>query len=141
MGIAERIGLDVRSLEVLCSLAGISHLKITTISGEGAQQSIIMGQNRKGSAYGGFINAEDMTHASLMPLPSGEDNLLFRLALWDSAEIVLDLDIIKAEVEQSKKGLRDAKKWVEVLNRKLKVNFGKLVLRRLVKEKKIQYLY
>lgn len=127
MEVSERVGIDVTLLEDLCRYAGIARLTIRTISEEGSPQAIILGQDRNGAAHGGFIEIKDQSSSEITPLPIQRTR--FRVNSWSSGNISLDMDAIIAEVQAGEKGLRDSKKWAEILNKKIKDELFKVGLK------------
>ena len=126
-----KIGVNISTIERLCKLGGISHLRVANQKDAETSQftPAIVGYANDGSAYASKVGVETKvpTHSTSSQLDMDwlEDELPITMpfsCIWTKGNIDINIDEISHRISDDKKweGVRDGKAWSFYLDQAIK---------------------
>lgn len=127
---AEKIGVNFRDIRRLCRIAGISHLRVESVTGESQTPSIpqVVGYNKNGEAYAasGKVQAKDPVFDSKSSI--NNSSLIPHSATWVNTVLRLNIDEISDRIGHDTKwahSLRSPEAWANYFNLAVKQGITK----------------
>lgn len=115
---AHELGINIKRLEKLCRLAGISHLSIHTTNEEerGSDVPMILGIGSDGSGVGAFAKAKKKTHDTEVKAKG-----VFKGEKYIDVKITFNNKDLEKQVREAPAGgVKSTEPWAKIFNQELR---------------------